>query len=185
MIIELSYTATIPFGLDPRVFAMWTTAFLAAVIAIWGVISQRSLTRRRTTMDLIFGILNDHDYIKARTRFITISKQPNGLLPYAQKTLPDVDGAPDEEGNSCISLVLNNYELLAIGVQRGILDYKILERYMQAIVLGHWKLAASYITELREVYDNQEYYQELETLKGWLDVQGKNKPKGKFWALWF
>ena len=112
--------------MDSQIAAVWVAgigAALAAAIAIWGVITQRALTRRRATMDLIFGILNDNDFIKARQKFISISKQDTGLLPYAQITPPEVDGKPDEDGNSSIDLVLNNYELLAIGVQRGILDF--------------------------------------------------------------
>jgi len=172
-------------GFDLETTAVWVTGIIAATIAIWGVISQRALTRRRATMDLIFGILNDHDYIKARKRFISLSKQTGGLLQYAQIDPPKIDDEPDEDGKSSIDLILNNYELLAIGIQRGILDFRIIKLYMRAIVLAHWKVAASYVTELREVRENQRYYVEFETLKNWMDDNNPQKPNGRFWALWF
>ena len=157
--------------------AQTTAVWIAAVIAVWGVVTQRVLARRRASVDHIFNILNDHDFIKARTKFLELAKSEAGLLPYADKDHPDQDGA------GAITLVLNNYELMAIGIQRGILDYKLIERYARAIIIGHWDVAGPYITQLRIVRNNPKYYTELETMKNWMAKTAK--PNGRFWSLFF
>lgn len=153
-------------------------AGLAALIAFWGVVTQRILARRLATVEHIFNLLNDHDFIKARTKFISIAKSENGLLPFAEE---DCD---DTESEAAIDLVLNNYELIAIGIQRGILDYVIMRRYVRAIVLRHWDVSAAYITQLRIVSGNAGYYSEFETLKKWMS-DDKSKPNGRILSLFF
>ena len=168
-------------------------ALIGAVIAFWGVITQRVLARRRATIDHISSLLNDHDYIRARLAFVTLAKSDKGLLPYAEKdpeVVPaDAPNAADiqkahQKVNSEIDLILNNYELIAIGIQRGILDYKIMRLYARAIIIQHWEAAAPYIARLRIARSNPGYYTEFETLKDWMSG-AKRKPRGRFWALLF
>lgn len=152
---------------------------IASLIAIWGVISQRALARRRATIDHISGLINDHDYIKARQKFVDIANSETGLLPYAELENDDADN------NAAVQLILNNYELMAIGIQRGILDFKVMKRYARGTILKHWDVAAPFIIRLRIVANNQRVYQQFETLKNWMSDEKQDKPKGRFWSLIF
>ena len=145
---------------------------------IWGVVTQRIIARRTTTVQHISNLLNDHDYIKARKQFIEIATSDTKLLPYAKE---DCD---DHDGEAAIDLVLNNYELIAIGIQRGILDYKTVRRYARAIIIKHYDAAAPYIERLRAESKNPQYYEEFQTMRNWMS-DNKVKPKGRFLSLFF
>jgi hypothetical protein len=184
-------------------------AGIGAIIAIWGVVTQRVLARRQATVTHISSLLNDHDYIKARMKFIKVAKSPLGLLPYAaDEPFAEERAAiiipPDEtdeekqvreacelnrikeidEIGSAIALVLNNYELISIGIQRGILDYVITRRYMRAIIIKHYSVTDLYINHLRTERNNPKYFSEFETMKNWMSDE-KVKPNGRFWSLFF
>jgi len=100
------------------------------------------------------------------------------LLPYA--TLEK----SDKEGEQAIQLILNNYELMSISIQRGILDYGIIKRYARGTILKHWDAASPFISKLRSDSSNDLIYFEFETLRNWIN-DTKTKPNGKFWSLIF
>ena len=167
----------------------------AAVVAAWGIYSSRIVTRRKTTIEYIYNLLNDHDYIAAKLAFNILAKADDKMLEYVPKGEPEglseerTGGNPSQLDDwyatkSAIVLILNNYELIAIGIQRGVLDYKIVERYMRAIVTAHWEASRTYIEKLRTDRGNDNLFSEFKTLNGWMkgDVE---KPKSRFWALWF
>jgi hypothetical protein len=56
----------------------------------------------------------DHDMIEARKKFNALSRAAEGMGTWAEQPLTD-------EFNS-IKMVLNEYELVAIGLQRGIFE---------------------------------------------------------------
>jgi hypothetical protein len=55
--------------------------FVAASIAVWGILTQRAIARRRATFDHISKTEADADFIQARRTFIELAKQKDGLSP--------------------------------------------------------------------------------------------------------
>ncbi len=55
---------------------------VAAVVAIWAIISQRSIARRQATVALIFQLDGDQQVIDARARFIAAAQSADGLARY-------------------------------------------------------------------------------------------------------
>jgi hypothetical protein len=84
------------------------TGFIAAAVAMWGVLSQRVITRRRATLELIVKVEADHDYIEAHRCFVRLAKTPEGLAPWAAA------GREESKELHSVRLVLNNYELISI-----------------------------------------------------------------------
>ena len=65
--------------------AVFITAGIAAVIAIWGVLSQRAIARRRATIDLIAKNEADHDLITGYQKFVELAIDPKGLAIWADQ----------------------------------------------------------------------------------------------------
>lgn len=107
-----------------------------------------------------------------RKAFITLAKA-GGLSPYAAI---DREGTPETE---VIRIVLNEFELIAIGIQRGILDFTIYKRWAGREVLRYWDHAAPFITELRRRVGNPMIYREFEVLKNW--IASETAPTRSFW----
>ena len=58
---------------------------LAAVIAIWGIITQRAISRRGATLNHIAKAEWDGDVIASRKKFIQLAKAEGGLAHWAEK----------------------------------------------------------------------------------------------------
>jgi hypothetical protein len=97
-----------------EVGAVLVTGAIAAIIAVWGVLSQRVIAKRRTTLDHIVRLQTDHDVIAARKIFIELAKKEGGLAIWASE-----DKEQTEEAQA-IRLILNDFELTAIGIQRAL-----------------------------------------------------------------
>src|SRR5262245_7867179 len=123
--------------------AVLLTGFIAAAIATSGVLSQRAITRRRATLDLIVKVESDHDHIEAHRSFVRLAKTMEGLAPWAAE-----DREESKELHS-IRRVLNNYELISIGIQRGILDYELFKRWHRTGTVRHWTHAHPFVAALR------------------------------------
>ena len=119
-----------------QVGAVFVSAFVAAAIAIWGILTQRAIARRRATLDLIVKIESDSDLIAARKKFIELAKAPGGLGVWAE-----LEKEQSEEVQS-IRLVLNEFELISIGIQRGILDYDFFKLWNRSTTIRFWHSAA-------------------------------------------
>lgn len=145
---------------------------VTAAIAVWGIFTQRAIAARKTTIEFLARSELDHDLIAARKKFITLSKL-GGLVPYA---------AADKEQSDeveAIRIVLNEFELVAIGIQRGILDYTTYQRWMKSAAIHFWNHALPFVTELRGRTNNPRLYSEFEVMVGWL--KEGTAPRRNFW----
>ena len=128
--------------------AVFITGGVAAVIAIWGVWSQRAITRRQVTLNHISHLESDRDMIEARKRFVELAKAPGGLAIWAE-----ADREQTEEALA-IGRILNSYELISIGIQRGILDYRLFERWQRSSTIKYWERGAPFVMRIRERLNN-------------------------------
>jgi Domain of unknown function (DUF4760) len=141
-----------------EVGAVLLVGFVAATIAVWGIVSQRAVARSRATLDVILHSEADGDLIAARKRFIELAKGSGGLAPWADEAQEKSDQT------QTIRLVLNEFELISIGIQRGIIDYELYKRWYRSGVIQHWKHAAPFVTALRARTGNDALYHEFEEL---------------------
>src|SRR6185312_4651118 len=99
--------------------AILVSAGVAGIIAMWGIVSQRAITRRRTTLEFISRGDADKDIIQARQKFIELARSNGGLRAHAEEE------CEKNEDTQKIKLVLNEFELVSIGIQRGVIDYEL------------------------------------------------------------
>lgn len=141
-----------------EVQAILLTATVAAAIAIWGILSQRAITARQVTLQFIKASESDKDVIKARQRFNDLTMDGDGLGKWAR------DEHSKSKEAQAIRIVLNEMELIAIAIQRGILDDTTYRRFFKSGVVKTWKHAASYVLARRARTGNDSLYHEFEEL---------------------
>ena len=150
-----------------NVGAVLFTGLLAATIALWGIFSQRAITRRRATFDHIVRMEADKNFVDARRKFIELSKTPDGLAPWATA---DKESTLEAQN---IRLVMNEFEIVAIGIERGILDFTTYERWFKATIIRFWKHGAPFAHALRLRTGHKNLFHEFEILNGWMEGNEK------------
>jgi hypothetical protein len=155
-----------------EVGAIFVTAAIATVIAIWGVISQRQIARRQNTMAHITNSESDKDLIKARQQFITLAKASGGLAPWA-----DADKEQTDEAQA-IRLILNDFELISISIQFGVMDNALIRRFERGSIIRYWFYAAPYVYALRGRLGSDSLYHEFEEMARWMKT--KNMPRRSY-----
>ena len=160
-----------------EVGAVFVTGAIASMIALWGVISQRAISRCQTTLDHIAHLESDRDIIEARKRFVELAKAPGGLASWAE-----ADKEQTEEALA-IGRILNSYELISIGIQRKIIDYELFKRWHRASAIKYWERGAPFVMRIRARLGNDMFFHEFEELVGWL--KGSKKPPRRRFGLFF
>lgn len=158
--------------------AVLIAAALAAVIAVWAVITQRIVTRRSNTLMVLREIDSDRDLIEARDKFIIVTKDAVGIEQYADLA------KRDDPNTAAIRLVLNSHERIALGIQFGIIDKEFFSRHSRGTILRDWSLAAPFVYKVRTNANNPAIYHEFEELARALN--DNNMPRRTtWWRLWF
>jgi hypothetical protein len=121
---------------------------------------------RLTTVQLLSELSADRDLIKARADFNKLSDPAGGKL--STYTNP-ADLTPDDV--DAVRLVLNTYEQIAIGIQFGVIDLKIIKLNSRGTILRDWQRAGSFIHKLRAELGNPNIYFEFENLALWLKAR--------------
>ncbi len=142
-----------------------------------GILSQRSITRRQVTIEHINKLGNDKDYINVVRLFIELAKANDGLAKWTP--------VEHEKSNEvqAIRIVLNAFELIAIGIQAGVIDMAIYKQWHKSSVLLYWKYALPFVSTLRNRTHNNNIYIEFEMLaKAFSGEKNetRNWIKGKF-----
>src|ERR1700679_1215492 len=101
---------------------------VAVGAAIWGVITHRLIARRQLTVEIIYRQQTNSETILAKQTLVSIAKKEgeSGLAHYAEEDLVD------SNETKSIQSVLNQFELFAVGIELGILDYEIYKRYYKS-----------------------------------------------------
>src|ERR1700748_567838 len=84
------------FFLADRIQSFWTmlcinnetsaialTGIVGAIVAIWGIMSQRAIERQKATLEHISHQEADKDLIEARKEFIKLAKSEDGLAKFS------------------------------------------------------------------------------------------------------
>jgi hypothetical protein len=158
-----------------QICAVLIVGSIAAIIAVWGVLTQRSIARRRATLDHITRTESDGDLIAAQRKFIELATAAGGLGPWAaQEKGEDVQS---------IRLVLNELELVSIGIQRGIIDFELYKLWRRSGVIRFWNYSSPFVIALRARLNNDSIYHEFEAMVGWMrDNRMPRKHRWRFWS---
>lgn len=106
----------------------------------------------------------DKDYILARSMFNSAkSNGPNGILD-SVKASDQTDTMDQDKLSmpSAVRSILNDYELMFIGVEKGVLDESVINRLRCSTVIDDYHNAKSYIEWMRADLNNQKLYEVFE-----------------------
>ncbi len=168
------------------IVALWI-GLAAAVIALWGILTQRALTRRQTTLNTLSELESDKDLIEARQRFVKLTRNAAALVSLADdapfRGNKKVD--PEIEANmQAIRLVFNHWELIAIGMQFKSIDFHMVKRYARGQIINDWGDVAPLIFALRKKYSQPAMYHEIEELAR--SLRDNNMPRRRrILGLWW
>lgn len=148
-------------------------ATMATTIAVWGVISQRAITRRQVTFEQLARSEADGSFQIALRTFNEQARKDSGLAEWAAR---EKEGSEEQKA---IVTILNDFELYSIGIQRGIVDGALYKQLSRGQVLSAWKNAEPFIMTLRKRVGNDRLYYEFEAMARWM--REDRLPKRVFW----
>jgi hypothetical protein len=121
--------------------AIITSAIFAGLFTCIAMILNRKSSKEKATIDIIHTTAWDHDFISTRNVFKGLRESNDGLVSCA--------GQKDSENFAHVLKMLNHYELIAVGIDAGILSDKIYGKYYRTRFVCDWFAAKSFIEELR------------------------------------
>src|SRR5579885_429823 len=108
---------------------------IAALLIGWITLrDQRQIASARLAFETFTKKNWDKDYLEKRTQFVRLcTQQREGLVKYIEK-----QSDPADADMATIRAVLNDYEIMAIGIRQGILDEEFAFRFMRGMVVTDW-----------------------------------------------
>jgi hypothetical protein len=150
-------------------------AAAAAIIAMWGIESQRRIARRQKTVEHISHVDRDHDMIKARLEFIALAQSKDKMVEYGKLQDPNEE---QQKTLTNIRLVLNDFELISVSIQQGVMDNTLYHQFHRGTVIEYWKSARPFVDAVREQYNNSKLFYEFEMLSK--EYENNPLPKRNF-----
>ena len=146
--------------------AIWTAGIITITIGFLTIRTQRAINRRRATIDMFMQKIWDKDYLKAADAFADVMKDQTKLMTLhdmfaraldlkRRNEWVDLSDAEKEKYELAASTiydvvkVLNDRELIAIGIRDGAYDDAICRRWWYSTFLREWKLASTFIARIR------------------------------------
>lgn len=145
---------------------------IAVIVAVWGTISARKIARSQTTFQHLAATEADGSFQKARIKFAEIVRAGD-IAKYAEQ---DQEGHADTQA---IVSVLNEYELLSVGIQRGIIDGELFKRLSRSSVIYDWESSQPFVLALRKRTGRAILFHEFEEMAGWMSHD--KLPRRRFW----
>lgn len=142
------------------------TSTLLASVAIWGVITQRQISRRKSTFDYLTAINNNPQWIAAVDQFA--NSVEDGTLEMLANS-GELTSGPARK----IQHILNNYENVSVGIQYGVLDFKIVRDNWRSNIKYHWTKGQPFICKMRDGTNTSSLFTEFEALHNWMSNNKK------------
>lgn len=139
--------------------AIFLSMIAAVMVALWQVGQSRVMAKKRATIDLLTQRAWDKDYLKNRRDFIRLRDHEDGLEKWADISK---DGSTSQR---TINNALNDYEIVAIGIDQEILDEDFYRRWYETQFLKDFDRTVGYINSLNDRGGKSgKYYIEMQAL---------------------
>lgn len=140
----------------------------AGILALVQIRANRRISRERATLDLLIKREWDKDYLDHKAHFNRLRDGEGGLEKWIC-----AEHRNSDEANS-IRYILNDYELIALAIARGIIDGAVYKAWFRGSMLRDFKAAEIAIGRARTLANHRKIYVEWETLsQRWLAEGGK------------
>lgn len=148
------------------------SALAAGVFALLTIYNHRRTARTQLAFSTYSRTAWDEDFLKARNVFLNLRNAPNGLIEWAKKEHESSDNV------AAIKAILNDYELIAIGIDSEILDEGFYFNLVRGALLEDWNAAKPFVEEIRRRYKYEEYFKGFQGLADrWKAVEPGDFPQ--------
>lgn len=129
----------------PASFSWVTPCILifSVCVAIVGIITNRRTASHRATLDFIERFETSDHYRAMRAQFSYYRR--NGRMTQLRAPVEQTD----RDARTAITDYLNHYEIVAISIGKGALDYRMYSEWMRGIVLRDWLAARTFVQNER------------------------------------
>ena len=134
---------------EPQAWVLLALAAISAVIAMRAVTVGRQSAVRRATL----GLMRDYNASPEVGRALKILRDPD-------RRNFSLEGRDRED----FLFLMNMFEMLAVGLGRGIYDKKMIVLYFGRDLKGVWELAAPFVRHIREFEKDRDAFTEFEKL---------------------
>lgn len=131
---------------------------VSAICAFAVILANRTIARKRATLDLILHIESDGDLIDARNQMIDLKNSDNKSSVWGTEDKRDSDEA------KAIRTALNINELVAVQIHEGVIDERVYRKWFNKAFIDDYKAMSGYIEAVREYKKNPCVFRELELL---------------------
>jgi len=121
------------------------SASIAAIIAIRSIANQNRVARMRATLDVILKSESDTYYQDIYSTFTSELTRSGGLI-----SLIDAHSDNEKRSRRNVHDFLNHYELIAIAIEKNILDEDFYKEWMRSTYIKHYQEAEEYIDLLNK-----------------------------------
>lgn len=129
------------------------------------ILENRSISKRQATLDHILMREWDKEYLQYYEKFSEIRRHPTESFEYYAKN-------PNLEKVKFIKRILNDYEMIAVGIKNNILDEDIYKSWERYALLANFKAAKPYI-DIRQKASPKAYVEFCDLAKSWNDDGGE------------
>jgi len=134
------------------------SALVAILLAVYANRTQRQIARRRATLDILFDLETDREYLECSDVFKDVRDS------YGLEVLLNDGSHLAAKSQTQVDKYLNLNELIALGVFQNILDEEMVHKWMRGPLISDWKAAEKYIKAAREEFDNPKIYRPFQVL---------------------
>lgn len=135
-----------------------TGAIVASFIGvILTILATQRVAKRRATLDLMMMEQTNEGMIERRRTFVRL-KEAGNLVEWASRE------KKSSEDSTTIRAVLNQHELIAIGIKEGTLDEKIYKKWYRTTVVNDWISCKPFVMQLRSDLGSGVFWKEYELL---------------------
>jgi hypothetical protein len=156
-----------PWGYGAEAASVAVTGILAALVAIWALYSQRAITRRQCTLEHIARLESDGDLIRGRRRFRELTQHPDKMGELASPKPEQI------EDFQYVTTHLNEFELISIGIQRGIIDFELYKLWFKSGTVTAWYEAEPFVKKLRTKHNNTMLFNEFQQMVAWFEKDSR------------
>ncbi|PPD14665.1 MAG: hypothetical protein CTY25_10030 [Methylobacterium sp.] len=134
------------------------SAFAAGLYAFFQIRANRRIARERATLDLLIKREWDKDYLDHKAHFNRLRDAEGGLEKWIC-----AEHRNSDEANS-IRYVMNDYELIALALSRGVIDEAIYKAWFRGSMIRDFRAAEIAIGRARNLANYPQIYVEWERL---------------------
>lgn len=126
------------------ILAALVSAVTAFLVSSRTIRANRDMARKRATLDMIERSESNAFYLSIYAAFRDVITSADGFAEITTSQLPAI-----MEQRRKVIAFLNHYELVAIGIEQGILDEELYRMFLRGTLVRHWDSAEAFVNHLR------------------------------------